>query len=286
MTRPCRSSIAFSLRRTRGSHRFAATCCAASRLLRFTELPYDGIQTSGGVGVLGLGNASAKYEDVAVRRINEQVEKYVATQARLCKEYNACVIDDRTYHEEAQRLRALLVDTGATASRLSTAGSEGERRRILSDVYAKTVPASARPEEVELEMSIVAELPPELAAQKPGQFVVRPNEPLPTARASRSPSSPRRRRTSTSSRAARRRASRCSSPTHASGPRIRCRRLNDKDLGTEWIGRAQDARHRWLHTAAGARRLPLTMEVRRHPPKNEKKKKSAKPGAGHFGTLA
>src|SRR5690349_17889838 len=66
-----------------------------------SEVKYDGVTTSGGASVLNLGAANVQSEDVAIRRINENVEKYIAGQARLCREYNACVVDAKAYGDEA-----------------------------------------------------------------------------------------------------------------------------------------------------------------------------------------
>jgi Domain of unknown function (DUF4384) len=147
-----------------------------------SEVKYEGVATSGGANVLNLGGASAKYEEVALRRINEHVERYVASQSRLCREYNACVIDAPAYHAEAKALRERLVGVGPAAAKIA-GSSEGERKRLLSQLYVATVPPDARPEEFEVTLSVEAELPPDLAPARAagrGPFLVRPNEPLPT----------------------------------------------------------------------------------------------------------
>jgi len=145
-----------------------------------SEIKYDGINAAGGLSVLSVGGVNAKREDVAIRRINEHVEKFVAAQARVCKEYNACVCDEEYYRTEAKSLRDRLTGVQADAAKLGSAESEGDRKRVLSQLYQKAVPAEARPEDIEFKMSVTAELPPELASIKSGSFVVRPNEPLPT----------------------------------------------------------------------------------------------------------
>ncbi len=145
-----------------------------------SEIKYEGINTSGGVSILNVANAQAKFEEVAIRRINEHVEKYVAAQVRVCREYNACVSDEETYRAEAKSLRDRLVDVQAVASKLGGAGSDGEHKRVLSQLYQRVVPPEARPEDIEFKMSITAELPAELGSLRSGPFVVRPGEPLPT----------------------------------------------------------------------------------------------------------
>ena len=91
-----------------------------------SEVKYDGINAAGGLSVLTLGGVNAKREDVAIRRINEHVEKFVAAQARICKEYNACVCDEDYYRTEAKSLRDRLTGVQADAAKLGSAESEGE----------------------------------------------------------------------------------------------------------------------------------------------------------------
>jgi hypothetical protein len=145
-----------------------------------SEIKYDGINTSGGANVLNLGSASAKYEDVAIRRIDEHVEKYIATQSRLCRDYNACVIDAAAYHDEEKTLRDQVMEIVPTAAKVAASTSESERTRLLSQLYVSAVPSADRPESIEFKMSVDGELPADLASIKPGSFILKPNEPLPT----------------------------------------------------------------------------------------------------------
>src|SRR5688572_21793637 len=59
-----------------------------------SEVKYDGIRTGAGGSVLNIASANGKYEEVALRRINENVEKYVTVQVKLCRDYNSCAVDD------------------------------------------------------------------------------------------------------------------------------------------------------------------------------------------------
>jgi hypothetical protein len=160
----------------------ATTVCGGAErqtLACDSEVAYQGIRTKGGASFLDIVGAEGEYQETAIRRINEHVEKYAAAQRRLCDEYNKCVIDGAKYHAEAERLRAQLTGLGEAADKLAKAGSYGERKHILGAMYAAAVPDSERVEECTLELGVEAQLPAGVG-DRSGPFTLEPNEPLPT----------------------------------------------------------------------------------------------------------
>lgn len=131
----------------------------------------------GDIGVLNLDSESATFEDVAIRRITAETEKYVAAHTRLCRDYNACAIDKAKYEEEKKALLQLLSPMGSMVAAVKGASSEGERRAALDTLYQHAVPEAERKEEVTLSLLMEAELP---ASAGGGVRTVRPDEPLPT----------------------------------------------------------------------------------------------------------
>ncbi|MDI1448397.1 DUF4384 domain-containing protein [Polyangium sp. 6x1] len=132
---------------------------------------------TGDIGVLNLASDSATFEDVAIRRISAETEKYVAAHTRLCRDYNACAIDKAKYDEEKKALLKLLTPVSAMIAAVKQASSEEERQAALDALYQHTVPEAERKEELTLTLSMEAELPESAGG---GVRTVKPDEPLPT----------------------------------------------------------------------------------------------------------
>ncbi|MDC3952847.1 DUF4384 domain-containing protein [Polyangium jinanense] len=131
----------------------------------------------GDIGVLNLASDTASFEDVAIRRISAETEKFVAAHTRLCRDYNACAIDKATYDEEKKALLKLLTPVGSLVAAVKQASSEEERQAALDALYQHTVPEAERKEELTLTLSMEAELPESAGG---GTRTVKPDEPLPT----------------------------------------------------------------------------------------------------------
>ncbi|HVK67167.1 MAG TPA: DUF4384 domain-containing protein [Polyangium sp.] len=132
---------------------------------------------AGDIGVLNLASDTATFEDVAIRRISAETEKYVAAHTRLCRDYNACAIDKKTYDEEKKALLGLLSPVSSMIAAVKQASSEEERQAALDTLYQHTVPEAERKEELTLTLSMEAELPESAGG---GTRTVKPDEPLPT----------------------------------------------------------------------------------------------------------
>ncbi|MDI1482785.1 DUF4384 domain-containing protein [Polyangium sp. y55x31] len=131
----------------------------------------------GDIGVLNLASEKATFEDVAIRRISAETEKFVAAHTRLCRDYNACAIDKAKYDEEKKALLKLLSPVGSLVAAVKQASSEEERQAALDALYQHTVPEAERKEELTLTLSMEAELPESAGG---GTRTVKPDEPLPT----------------------------------------------------------------------------------------------------------
>src|SRR5688572_29001407 len=57
-----------------------------------SEVSYQGMSGEAGVSVMNIASAQGKFAENAIRRVNDQVEQYVAAQTRSCREYNACMV--------------------------------------------------------------------------------------------------------------------------------------------------------------------------------------------------
>jgi hypothetical protein len=142
-----------------------------------SEISYQGYSTKGGFGVMNLASGEAKHEDIALRRVDENTEQFVAMQTRLCRDYNACVLDKDAYAQEARTIRERLGRVPALISAIRSAGSDDERRRAIDELYRDTVPEDKRVEEVTFRLGMDAELPDSAGGGKVG---MRPGMPLPT----------------------------------------------------------------------------------------------------------
>ena len=96
-----------------------------------TEFKYEGRNIEGGFQALGLGSASAKTDEVALRQIDQQTEQYAAQARRLCDEYNACVLDKDTYATRSENLRRRMSKVPELYDGVKGAPNEDARRKAL-----------------------------------------------------------------------------------------------------------------------------------------------------------
>jgi hypothetical protein len=142
-----------------------------------SEVSYQGIDTHGDISALSALHASGRYQDVAIRRVNDNVARYVAAQTRLCRDYNACVIDSSAYRAEAAKTRDLLLEATELAAKVADAKSDAEQNHLLDRMYTSVVPDDQRLEELSFQMALEAQLPPSAGG---GTLNVAPGQPLPT----------------------------------------------------------------------------------------------------------
>jgi len=142
-----------------------------------SEVAYDGLRVEGQTSVLNLGRVQGATERVAIHRINAEVERYVAAQTRLCREYNACVVSAEEYSARAAELSRRLLPVGGAVAAMNAATGYRERQAPLLALYDAVVPAAARPEEITLRLTVEAELPASVGG---GRVRVLPGEELPT----------------------------------------------------------------------------------------------------------
>jgi len=142
-----------------------------------SEVSYQGMKTGGGVEILSIGNGKARYEDVAIRQVNDQLANYVAVQTRLCRDYNAGVVTREEYSAAAAKTREAFSASSSAAEAYKTATTDGARKHALDALLRGAVPAEARVSELQLDLSLDAELPPSVGA---GKRVLKPGAPLPT----------------------------------------------------------------------------------------------------------
>ncbi len=139
------------------------------------EISYQGYKADGGFGILNLVSGGAKFQEVALRRIDEETERFIAAQTHLCRDYNACAVDKSTYSEKSSELREHLTKVGTLVGKVKSAPSDDDKLIALGELYQHTVPDEKRVEEVALKLAMEAELP-----SGGGVFTVRPGMPLPT----------------------------------------------------------------------------------------------------------
>ena len=154
-------------------------CDGASRVVLdcSSEIAYQGVKADGSVSVLNLGAAKGKFEDAAIRKVNDGLAGYVTAQTRLCREYNACVLSKEQYNAEAKRTRDIFQAASQGAQAFAVATSGAEKDRVLSSLYESVVPEAQRPEALAIRFSLDAELPASVGG---GQTFLKPGAPLPT----------------------------------------------------------------------------------------------------------
>lgn len=154
------------------------TCGAETRVVLdcSSEIQYQGVKAGGKVEILKIGQASARYEEEAIREVNAELERYITLQTRLCRDLNACVLSTSEYKVQAEKIR----DTFKTAAALAASAGTSDaasRKESLDKLYARVVPDSARPEQLTIEVRVDAEIP---ASAGGGTVLLRPGAPLPT----------------------------------------------------------------------------------------------------------
>ncbi len=142
-----------------------------------SEVSYQGYKADGGFGIMNLAQGAAKFEETALRRINEATERFITVQTRLCRDYNACALDKSEYKAESRDIRDKLEKVPVLVEKVKTASSDEDRATALSTLYQQTVPVEQRVEEVALRLGLEADLPPDAGGQR---ITVRPGAPLPT----------------------------------------------------------------------------------------------------------
>jgi Domain of unknown function (DUF4384) len=142
-----------------------------------SEVSYQGSNIEGGVSVLQFASANAKSEQIALRRVDEETERFIAMQTRLCRDYNACVIEKEAYQREAREIRDRVGKIPMLAEAMKNAKTDGERQQALDELYRGTVRDEFRIEEVSFRMSMNASLPESAGG---GETTVFPGAPLPT----------------------------------------------------------------------------------------------------------
>jgi hypothetical protein len=140
-----------------------------------SEVAYQGVTVDGGVQILNVASLGASFSEVAARAVDQDVERYVAAQTRLCREYDACTVDAGTYHAEAEKTRDHLLGIAKLVDQFKNSRSPAQRAAAADAIYAAAGGATGVP--LSLSMSIRAIVP-----DAPGgaEMVVPPNYPLPT----------------------------------------------------------------------------------------------------------
>jgi hypothetical protein len=142
-----------------------------------SEVSYQGYKADGGFGIMNLASGAAKFEETALRRINEATERFITVQTRLCRDYNACALNKDEYNTESKDIRSKLEKVPILVEKVKSAPSADDRVEALDSLYRHTVPSEERVEEVALKLALEADLPPDAGGQR---ITVRPGAPLPT----------------------------------------------------------------------------------------------------------
>jgi Domain of unknown function (DUF4384) len=142
-----------------------------------SEVSYQGIDTRGNISALGTFQASGRFQDVAIRRVNDSVARYISAQTRLCRDYNGCALDRAAYQAEAKKTRDLLLSAAEIAEKLKTEQTSPEQMHTLDQLYTHVVPDDQRVEELTFQMALDARLPESAGS---GALNVAPGQPIPT----------------------------------------------------------------------------------------------------------
>ena len=91
------------------------------------DVAYQGVTAQGSLEVATFANARVGYEEKALRRVDEETERYLAMQSRLCRDYNACALDKDSYQKESRAVRDRLnripeLRRGSARPRATTTG--------------------------------------------------------------------------------------------------------------------------------------------------------------------
>lgn len=142
------------------------------------EFSYEGIEASADVDIASWFGTSAELAETSIRAVDRQVEQYSAMHGRLCRDYNACIVDPQQYREESGKIRAHLTEMPALLDALQKASNAEERMAILDRIVARVVPEEgAASEELTFQLAV--------HGQAPGgpPKIVRVGESLPTGSA-------------------------------------------------------------------------------------------------------
>jgi hypothetical protein len=139
-----------------------------------SEFAYQGIEGNVGFDVAGYFGMNADVADKALREVDQHVETYSAMHNRICRDYNACIVDPEEYRGESQKIRSHLVEMPTLLEALKKATSPDERMAILDRLYRGVVPETARKDEVTFFLSTQANIP------GVGARIVAPGESIPT----------------------------------------------------------------------------------------------------------
>jgi hypothetical protein len=140
-----------------------------------SEFKYDARKMEGGFSALGVGSVQAKTEETALRQIDVETERYVASMRRLCDEYNKCVLDRETYATRSENLRRRLAKLPELYDAVKQAPSEPDRRRVLQAAYHELVPDEQRTE-LRLDLAVMARKPGEEAPRAIGPGAALPTD--------------------------------------------------------------------------------------------------------------
>ena len=124
-----------------------------------SEVQYSGSKTQGELSVMSLGSGAAKHEQVALRRVDQETERFIASQNQLCRDYNSCALAVDDYNREAKAVRDRLGKIPQLAELVKNAKTGSERTRAIDALYRETVPDDRRLEEVTFRMGLEAKLP-------------------------------------------------------------------------------------------------------------------------------
>jgi hypothetical protein len=129
-----------------------------------SEFKYDGRKIEGGFSVAGIGGASAKTDEAAIRAIDKETEQYAAQSRRLCDEYNKCLLDKDVYTTRSENLRRRMAKAPELYDEVKSAPDEASRAKALGKAYRELVPDEAR-RELALDFSVDAQKPSEGGAR-------------------------------------------------------------------------------------------------------------------------
>lgn len=142
-----------------------------------SEVQYQGVTGQAGISVLDVVGITGSYEEKAIRKVSDQVQEYLAMQGQSCRNYNACIEDPEQYRSEAADIRKRIMLLPTLTEALKNAKSEGERMKVLDQLYRGVLPDEKRTEEVTFQLGANAQIPEPLGG---GSYNVVPGSMVPT----------------------------------------------------------------------------------------------------------
>jgi hypothetical protein len=130
-----------------------------------SPVSYDGKKVAGDFAIGQIFGGGGSYEETSLRDPGEKVENYYAGLNRLCKEFNAGVLDKLEYRKRADAL---------TQGLFADFAPDGTQKAKFAEVYEGLLGSDVHGTPLQLEFNMLAEVPGE------SPFVVRPNQPVPT----------------------------------------------------------------------------------------------------------